>query len=158
MPEKKSQMKLKSMNEVSAAEAVRIFNHLEYGGPPLEYLKADEFPKDISARDFFETFMLYKELLYGKDIAEVYHYGPSFSTEQMEEMRSATPEQLSKLTPEERKLYDLVISEPDLHIWVLANELGKSMSTVKTQKKSLCDKLRIRNSIPSIIATSRPSA
>ena len=58
--------KLRIMNEISAAEAVKLFHAamvLEYDATvDLYCVNPEGFPKDIAAKDFMESLMLYRQM------------------------------------------------------------------------------------------------
>jgi len=164
---KKKGGKLRTMNEVSAAEAVELFHaamSLDDGDPGSLYAPIPEgFPKDIAAKDFMDSLALYRQwwsdgeasaagamgIPYGYDekIDEVANIAASMSEKSLEEL-------VSQLSPPQRKVFDRIVdgSHPRLKDLVtdktlISDETGKQMreGTIKVHVSDICEIFDVPN-------------
>jgi|SRR5271168_5243232 len=119
-PKSEPKPKLRTMNEISAAEAVELFLKID-----LFKIKPENFPQDIAAWDFFECY----ERSW-KPVAIVAHRQP-------EKQQGQQPDVC--LTRVERKVFPLL--QKGLQDKEIATELKKGLGTIKAHVRSILKKL-----------------
>ena len=129
----KKSKKLRSLNEISAAEAVKLFDsavHFE-PGPFGEEVVVGKFPDNVAAREFLEGLSLYQELIRGVD--------SDFPDEEFDAPVGPIPEipadAKNRLPPKERRVFDLVME--GLSNKEIASRCNISSATVKSQKANI---------------------
>ncbi len=158
--------KLKTMNEISADEAVKLFKaalrDVDWDRDPEVYFEDGlpvcpdprRFPKDIAAKDFLESLVLYRQMCidveerandifarehYDEQIDEVANIAANIPEKDLEEL-------LNQLTPTQRKVFDLMVdgSHPQLKDFMndkaLISKKGEQMAegTIKTHVSAIC--------------------
>ena len=145
----KTKPKLKTMNDISAAEAAKILHcarNFDSDGDPMEdyCLRPEYFPQDISARDFLECLELYSNMNMWTHGA----VGDRFYDEQMAELREVAAnipeEDLKELSDAERKVFDVFRDNPGISNKEMGGKLNLSEDTIKTHFRNICDKLEIK--------------
>ena len=147
------------MNEISAAEAVKLF----HAAIRLGYEYTDDFgivipegfPKDIAAKDFLEQLALYRQMWledlgsdrsipYDEQIDEVANIAASIPEKDLEEL-------LNQLTPTQRKVFDMMVdgSHPQVKDFIndktLVSKKGEQMAegTIKIHLSAICKKFGV---------------
>lgn len=151
--------KLKTMNEISAAEAVRLFHSvMEFGwGIPEEqysFIPDAKFPEDIAYKDFMDELMRYRAVYMG-DMS--YAPGNFFEEERAELANVAAnipDDELETLTPMEKEALLALRDNPSLTVDELAEKLGKGLSTVKTHLRNVYRKLGVSGKTETIAKAS----
>lgn len=134
--------KLKTMNEISAADAVNWFREF-LDDPEGLWSMEPAWVGEVAARDFLECLKIYTDVLYGPSGQQ----GAVFEEQRSELLNTLTnlPEKergaiYGKLPPREKQAYDLLMANPTLSQKELADKFSPSIS-VKTLKIYL-EKLR----------------
>jgi DNA-binding CsgD family transcriptional regulator len=159
--------KLKTMDEISAAEAVELFEHVVDYDEDLGVYRAQysRFPKDLTAKGFFECFRIYRQVTYegagavlrarateeklrGKAYREAWEQVRDeleqiFEEDEKNEMLARPDEELAKLTPAQRKVVDCIRENPTLDREDLADKLSIKLSTYKAHFSAICKALQI---------------
>jgi len=140
-PKTEPPTKLKTMNEISAAEAVKLFEASmnfpggeHWGDPEEDYLPITKgFPLDVAARDFLDCLKLYREWYMDSE-----SYGPVWSPEVFEEQKAGLikvvtehPEILVQLTAKERAVIVALDENNELTREEVADKLGMKLGTLK---------------------------
>lgn len=143
--------KLKTMNDISAAAAVKLFHAamlFDYECPEESGTVIPEgFPQDITAKDFMDSLAVYRQWWVGSNydsgvdlVPDSYYIGadgiPVYDEGPKQPNKDATAiseEDLSKLSPEERKIVDLIIENPGIRRKEAAAKLGKNEDTLRNQ-------------------------
>jgi hypothetical protein len=145
--------KLKTMNDISAAEAAKLFHaarNFNCDGDPMDdyRLRPEGFPKDIAARDFLECLDLYSKMWahWAESHTEV--SGEGFYDSQRGELADVaadiTAEELAKLGAAERKVFDVFAEDSNLSNKEIGKKLGISESTVKSHFRVIFNELGIK--------------
>jgi len=148
--------KLKTMKEISAAEAVKLFHAaMDFHGfmPGLYRPKPECFPKDISANDFMEGLKLYRDMcrdaadraltLLDRDF-EMQRAEKVYAERRAELVNTAAgvpKQELERFTPKELEVFNLL--KEGLQDKEIASKLKKGVGTVKVQVSSVLRKLGV---------------
>ena len=146
----KATKKLKMMNEISAAEAVKLFEAAVnfpgspnwYDGDPESDYKPNTggFPDGICARDFMECLRLYM----GFHIPMENETGDSYIPEVTKQIiKQITDEELRQLSPHQRKIVELLRVNPNQQVKELAFQLDVKIGTVKSQLTAIYARLKL---------------
>ena len=140
--------KLKTMNDISAARAVKLFHAamvLDDGDPTSLYSPIPKgFPDDIAARDFLECLRLYSEMWREGEASAPNDF--LFYEQQKAELLNAVAENTDvKVTPKEQQLIHALIDNPDLDREEIAEKLEIDLSTYKTHFQNLCKKYKVNS-------------
>ena len=130
------QRPLKTMNEISAAEAVKLFHASMHFDDPIDlYAPTPKgFPGDMAARDFLECLKLYEEMWAIGQYDESQDLDDQM-VKQTQAAANVSAQDLEKLTPSEKKVF-LLWNNERLSYKEIAAELSKSPQTVKAQLAS----------------------
>jgi len=164
--------KLKTMNEISAAEAVKLFDAamglaLKHDPYNIGWLIPNPpgFPKDIAAKDFLEALQLYRQMWLESIEFSTARYrllsGSVLDDEDYDAERAALatavniPENhLKKLSPTEKVVLSLMREGlPDKEI---ASKRGRSYGTIKKQVSAVIRKLKVENRTEAVVKTIPP--
>ena len=128
--------KLKTMNEISAAEAVKLFHAcMHFDDPGDMYAPIPEgFPGDIAARDFLECLKSYQEMWAFGQVDDYLDFEDQM-VEQTQVAADVSEQDLEELTPREKEVF-LLRKNERLSYKEIAERLGKSADTVKSQLTS----------------------
>ena len=156
-PKRKSQKtKLKTMEEISAADAQKLFHDARDSGDHMLTC-----PKHMQARSFFETGILYEEFMArGVINCEVRSGNDEMRSQRecspkMEESAKATgmftntknlsAKDLDELPPAQRKIVDLIRENPRILDKEIATKLGRKTKTISNELLTLRKKLGAKN-------------
>jgi RNA polymerase sigma factor (sigma-70 family) len=130
------QRPLKTMNEISAAEAVALFQ-----GVDIDFLGTEafsgEFPEHIAARDFFECLKLYQ------DMGSAYGDFEDQLEARIEADANVSDQDLATLTPREKDVF-LLQRDERLPRKEIGTKLNMSEETVKSHLSRARSKLNSR--------------
>jgi len=151
--------KLRTMNEISAADAAQLFRaarDFDSHDPLSEYCpRPDYFPKDIAARDFLQCLELYSKM---ESEGSEYPFAsktPSTTSYTVEHRQisdaerkaySAIPEKVleGSLTRMQRQVCDLLVRR-NLSYKQIATELAISESTVHKHISDIYEEYKVKN-------------
>jgi DNA-binding CsgD family transcriptional regulator len=144
------QEKLKTMNEISAAEAVKLFEaavnfpgspNWYDGDPESDYKPIDGgFPTGICARDFLECLRLYMGLHIPMDYETT---DPNITEVARKIIEQITDGELRQLSPQQRKIVELLRINPNQQIKEIAFQLDVKTGTVKSQLTAIYARLKL---------------
>jgi DNA-binding CsgD family transcriptional regulator len=162
--------KLKTMNEISAAEAVILF-HAAMSFDSFEEGDVFQpnprgFPKDIAAKDFMESLVSYRDMwrvCYEEEAADSTPFYYDMSANEIATLEGApivekdlqVEEALKKVPAKERALLELIHRQPELLVKQIADMLKKSEGAVKVQLQSLFRRFEVHRRAE-LIAKTRP--
>jgi hypothetical protein len=162
--DKDQKTKLKTMNDISAADAAKLFHmarNLHCDGAPMDdyCLYPDYFPRDIAARDFLQCLGLYSRMFSeGNDnLLPLNTPNTSYAIEHhiSDEQRTRLAEVVPRLSDEDlmaKGLTDAEIRAVRAYVDVenrnlsrkqVAGKLDMNDQTLKTHLSRACDKLGI---------------
>jgi DNA-binding CsgD family transcriptional regulator len=149
----KPKAKLKTMNEVSAAEAVKLFHAcmvLDDGDPMSLYAPIPEnFPEDIAAKDFLEQLRIYRDMWSeGEHSASGgFDFLSDAQREELVEVAKTLPEKdLETLGRQKRRIVELFRENPDIQNKEIAARLAPmSTKTVEKHVSALLKKFKVKN-------------
>jgi DNA-binding CsgD family transcriptional regulator len=160
VPKTASGMKLRTMNDISAAAAVQLFHAcmvLDDCDPMSLYAPIPEaFPTDIAARDFLECLNLYREMWSEGEASAAGVFG--LTDTQREELvdvaRTYTDEELKKvLTPRLLEVLNLLKEDLGRGNQEISSALGISVKTVKVHLTEMFKRLKVRNRVEAVNVT-----
>lgn len=176
-PKREPKPKLKTMNDISAAEAVKLFHAamaLDDEPTSLYAPIPKGFPKDIAAKDFIEQLLIYRDMWSEGEKSAAGALYAAFSPYEMSadeivamarapiaRKDSRVEKALKKVTPKERELLELIHRKP----WLLVKQLGGELKTwkgtvkrdgaIKAQLSSLFKQFKVHKRAE-LIAKTRP--
>ena len=146
------------MNEISAAEAVKLFDaamgiKVKHDPYNIAWLcpNPSGFPKDIAAKDFMESLKLYREMWlesieFSAARQRVFAglYAGDYDEQRSQLANAAISKQdVAKLTPKELEVFNLL--KEDLGDKEIAIKLNKGVGTIKAQVSSVLRKLGFKS-------------
>jgi hypothetical protein len=158
-PQKEPKPKLKTMNEISAAEAVKLFHAAMVLNDSVVdlYMPIPEgFPKDIAAKDFMDSLAVYRQWWSDREVCADGATGISYGyDEQIDEVARAAAslpketleESLAQLSPPQRKVFDRIVDgrhprfkDLETDETLISDRTGKKMGkgTIKKHVVDLC--------------------
>jgi DNA-directed RNA polymerase specialized sigma24 family protein len=139
-PKTEPKTKMKTMNEISAAEAAKLFiaccrdlapDFFRDDPYQVNWTDPKAFPKDIVAGEFLDYLKLYSELC-GYGFQSEQHNPVSPNDEQRDKLADVaadiTGEDLAKLSAAERKVFDVFAEDSTLS----NKEIGKMLGIVSS--------------------------
>jgi DNA-binding CsgD family transcriptional regulator len=150
-PKREPRSKLKTMNEISAADAVKLFHAcmvLDNSDPTRLYEPIPKgFPKDMVAGEFLEHLRLYKQMWADGQESRAGMYAGFYDDQRaaLADIADRIPEEeLKVLSDAERKVFDVFRNNRGISNKEIGEILNISEETVKDHISSICNKLGIR--------------
>lgn len=161
--------KLKTMNEISAAEAAKLFHAARNfdcdGYPGDDYcLNPENFPHDIAARDFLQCLELYSKMVSEGSEYPFASKTPSITSYTVEHRHMSDAqrddlvkvsqslsekdlERLLKRTPKVLEAVNVLRENPDFQDKEIGAKLGRSYKTIRAQLSTAYRILRVADRI-----------
>jgi DNA-binding CsgD family transcriptional regulator len=159
--------KLKTMNEISAAEAVKLFQAAmvldDYNEPGFVFeVKPSGFPDNIAARDFFESLNFYKEMWREGRQADwdaQWAAIDGLRKSVFQTIEQPDPDGLfDTLSPAQKRVYTACKDNPNLSNKEIAAQLNLSPKTLQVHLESICATFNVRKRRELFLARPMPPA